>query len=267
MIEESSKAAGPFANFRQPVMRSGSPGPVLLGSAVTALGIRGIITGMPIPGWQPLWFTAGAAVAARLDGIALIVLGCMVGASLKRRWGGYVLAGLLLTWIVVLHGHNLVDNPTSVALWLGVAEVGAVCTGAFLLALSEPRAEDRLVAATTARCAFGLCAVVFGISHFAYAKFTATMVPAWLPFRFFLAYATGTAHMAAGIAIVSGLLRRTAAGLLAVMMGSFVVLVHIPEAIASGGGLTDLTFLLNASCLCGAAWVVASTAPPAPTKC
>jgi hypothetical protein len=41
--------------------------------------------------------------------------------------------------------------------------------------------------------------VVFGLSHFAFAAFTADMIPQWLPERLWLAYLTGAGHVAAGV--------------------------------------------------------------------
>ena len=49
----------------------------------------------------------------------------------------------------------------------------------------------------------------------------------------FWAWATGAGHLAAGLALVSGVQARLAATLPAVMMASFVVLLHIPRVIAA----------------------------------
>ena len=237
------------------------PGPLLLIAGLSALGIRAIVTGLPIPAWQPLDPGAGSAILARLDGLALLALSVLsIGPS--RRWAAPVLSGLLIAWIVGLQGGGLIVHPTSVVLWLGAAEVAAVAAGAALLGLAASAIRRPSVAAApVVRAVFGLCVVVFGVSHFAYADFTTHMVPAWLPFHGAWAYLTGAGHVLAGLAITFGRLRRVAAGTLAAMMASFVVLVHLPAVVASRGSLVEVTFLLNACSLCGAAWTVASTTP------
>jgi uncharacterized membrane protein len=82
-----------------------------------------------------------------------------------------------------------------------------------------------------ARISFGASCVVFGLAHFAYADFTAGMIPRWLPARLGLAYFTGACHVAAGLGMVSGVFARLAATLEALMLGSFVLLVHIPSIV------------------------------------
>jgi uncharacterized membrane protein YphA (DoxX/SURF4 family) len=79
---------------------------------------------------------------------------------------------------------------------------------------------------------FGLTCVFYGCSHFAYAEYTATMVPTWLPGRSGLAYLTGMGHLAAGIGMIFGVLPRLAATLEAIMMSFFGLLVWVPSFFA-----------------------------------
>ena len=107
---------------------------------------------------------------------------------------------------------------------------------------------------------FGLGAILFGVSHFVYADFTASMIPAWLPQRVGLAYFTGACHALAGLAIASGVLRRLAATLEASMMAVFVVLVHIPRVLASPSSRMEWTMLFVAVLLSGSSAMVARLA-------
>ena len=79
------------------------------------------------------------------------------------------------------------------------------------------------------------------------------------PGPLFWAYATGAAHVAAGIAILTGVQARLAAGLLTVKFAAFGVLVHAPLAFADPA--SQLNWVMNAMnlALTGAAWVVADT--------
>ena len=114
-----------------------------------------------------------------------------------------------------------------------------------------------------ARRLFGVACIVFGLSHFVYADFTADMIPHWLPLRPGLAYATGAGHLAAGLAILFDIRPRLAATLEALMMSSFVLLVHVPSLLQMpppGWAPTlrvQLTALFWASALAGSAWIVA----------
>ena len=72
----------------------------------------------------------------------------------------------------------------------------------------------------------------FAGEHFTAAAGIASIVPKWLPARLFIAYFVGVAHLAAATSYVSRRYVRWAAIGLAVMFGSFVLLMDIPGAIA-----------------------------------
>ncbi len=108
-----------------------------------------------------------------------------------------------------------------------------------------------------ARIVAGLSACVFGFAHFNYIDFTASMVPSWIPpHGVFWAWATGAGHLAAGLALVSGIQSRLAATLLAGMMASFVVLLHLPRVVAAPDQHIEWIMLGVSSMLAGAAWLV-----------
>jgi uncharacterized membrane protein YphA (DoxX/SURF4 family) len=84
----------------------------------------------------------------------------------------------------------------------------------------------------TAQVLFGLTCIFYGWSHFVYADYTASMVPTWVPGSLAFAYLTGLAHVAAGMAIIFGILPRLAAVLEALMMSLFGLLVWVPSFFA-----------------------------------
>jgi len=93
--------------------------------------------------------------------------------------------------------------------------------------IADAIASERCV--RMAQVLFGLTCVFYGWSHFAYADYTASMVPNWLPSRLGLAYFTGLGHIAAGIGIIVWILPRLAATLEAIMMSLFGLLVWVPS--------------------------------------
>jgi len=112
----------------------------------------------------------------------------------------------------------------------------------------------------TARFVFCLCALVFGTAHFVYMTLTAPIVPKWLPpTQEFWAYATGIGHIAAGVAILTGVRARLAAVLLTFMFVSFTVLVHVPMLLADPSNHWIWNENAVNIALIGAAWVVADS--------
>ena len=175
--------------------------------------------------WQPVAKSLpGRPVLAIVSALVLLILGAGVLWPRTTRRAALGLAVFYASWVVWLHSPLVGAHPTSVAAWLGVAEVTALAAGGLALLSTGGQlvADARLRLA--ARLLLGVCALVFGLSHFAYAGFTAAMVPGWIPFPLFWAYATGCGHMAAGLALLSGVTSRLAATLLTAMMGAFVVM-------------------------------------------
>jgi uncharacterized membrane protein YphA (DoxX/SURF4 family) len=164
-------------------------------------------------------------------------------------------------------------KPLIIGSWYGFSEALGPLLGAWILYAVLRRQYDAPAvtvmtgdrALHVARVLFGAACVVYGAAHFAYATFTATMVPAWLPGRTGLAYLTGAGHAAAGFGLLVGILPRLAATLEAIMMTLFGILVWLPSFFAQPmpqwahttqiqWSETFLTLLLAAS-----AWIVAAS--------
>jgi uncharacterized membrane protein len=103
--------------------------------------------------------------------------------------------------------------------------------------------------------------LVFGVQHFIYGGFVATLVPAFMPGRLFWAYFVGVAFIAAAIGILTRMLARPAATMLGVMFFLFVVLLHIPRIIGNSRDGNEWTSGFVALAACGGAWILASAAP------
>lgn len=205
--------------------------------------------------WQPVprgW--SGREALALLSAAGFLAAGAAIQMRRWRGIAGAALAAMFGLWIV-LHAPAVMDAPADIGAWNGVAESLALASAGAALWLDRrggPRAAGLVVRA------FGLCPLVFGAAHFAYADFTASMVPAWIPpGQHFWAYATGACHVAAGLAIVSGLQARLGARLLGVMFAGFVLLLHIPRVMADPASQLEWTMAAVALSLTGAAWTIA----------
>jgi uncharacterized membrane protein len=232
-----------------------------LGALTLGLGALGALSvgsgdfafqGEPVPADVPARATLAMVVGA-LEVAAAVLL---IPARLRAA-GAWLAAWLLVGW-TLLHVPAVVRKPASIADWLGVAESAAMASAALMLAASWSGVAAAGAIRRGATAVFGPSALVFGLSHFAYADFTASMIPAWLPQRVALAWFTGAAHALAGLAILTGIRRTLAAALEGVMMACFVALVHLPRVLAQPDSRFEWTMLFVAVTLSASAGLVAA---------
>jgi uncharacterized membrane protein len=225
-----------------------------------ALGVLSLGSGDFAFQWQPVPPDAPSrgALAMGVGGLEVAAAVLLLSGRL-RAVGAWLAAVLLLGW-VALHLPAVAQRPASVVDWLGLAEAAAMASAALMLAAVVSGVAAAAAMRRTATLAFGLSALVFGLSHFRYADFTAQMIPAWLPARVALAYLTGAAHALAGLAIVTGIRRALAAWLESLMMACFVALVHLPRVLAHPDSRMEWTMLFVAVTLSAASGIVAATA-------
>ncbi|WP_431211722.1 hypothetical protein ACQ86N_38900 [Puia sp. P3] len=101
--------------------------------------------------------------------------------------------------------------------------------------------------------------IVFGIDHFLYTDFVATLVPSWIPGHIFWTYFAGIALIGAGLAIMFRFRLKQVGILLGVMIFLWLILLHIPRAAvapATDNG-NELTSVFQALGFSGAAFVMA----------
>lgn len=222
------------------------------GLGAVGLGVLGLVVGDFALQWQPVPKDIPAREALAWLSAVLLIAGGL--ATIWRRtsaWGALGLGAMYGVWVIALHLPTaLAGKPNDIGSWNAVAEALALSLGG-LVAWAAMRRPDL---APTGRRLFGLCAVIFALAHFGYAKFTASMVPGWLPAPLFWAYFTGACHLAGGLALVAGVIPRLAATLLAAMYGLFSLILHLPRVIAAPGERIEWTMLFIALSLAGAAW-------------
>jgi uncharacterized membrane protein len=239
-------------------LREGGLGRLALAAALLGLGVLGLGYGDFALQWQPvppgLPWRQGLAY---LSGVILLAGGAgLLIKPIAARCALGLTIYLLVCWVLP-QALKAAPAPTSVAGWLGLCETLAVTAGAWILIGSS--------GVRLAQCLFGISCVVFGVSHFVYADFTAGMIPHWLPFRLGFAYATGIGHIAAGLGILFAVRPRLAATLEALMMSSFVILVHMSSLFAvpppdwAPSARIQWTALFWASALAASAWIVAQS--------
>jgi uncharacterized membrane protein len=227
---------------------------VLFAVAAASLAVLNLVygdmalIGQSVPGWMPgreSWIYASA----------VLVLVASVGLCFSRTApaSAVTIGSFLAIWALTC-APSIVAMPLSIGAWYPFCEALTTLVGVWLLCSRAQR---------LARSLFGLTCVFYGGSHFVYADYTASMVPAWLPGHLGLAYFTGIGHIAAGIGVIFEMLPRLAATLEAVMMSLFGLLVWVPSFFMlprpawATPPQNQWTELIVNLALAAAAWVVA----------
>lgn len=217
-------------------------------------------------GWPPMrqqsreiinWFAS----------ILLIASGVFILLEIKARPVALALGTFLLLLFVALQvPYTFTHYPAHVGSWINPFKTFALSGGAFIVATSFPAGDHESALtkilgklAPFGKCFMALMLILFGWSHFVYPDFCAALIPNWIPWHYFWMYLAGTALMLSGIAILINVQRRTAAALLGLMLFLWVLLLHLPRAIAdphSGHG-NEWTSVFEALAFSGMAFIIA----------
>ena len=99
--------------------------------------------------------------------------------------------------------------------------------------------------------------ILGGIQHFVYIDFVAKLVPAWVPEPRFWGYLTGVALIAGGAGILLPKTARLAATMSGIMIFLWVVLLHIPRALADLSNMGEASGVFEALAMSGVAFMLA----------
>jgi uncharacterized membrane protein len=240
---------------------------VIFAALFVWLGVMGLASG----GFTAIWSGVPKVMPARTAIAHLTAVVCLV-AGLGLLWRGTaalaarLLLGYWLLWALVFRLPLLFREPTSPSVWWVCGETMVMMSGAWILyarwcgpCAGRPGA---IAAGTTgwrvASVLYGLGLIPFGIAHFTFLARTAELVPNWLPWHTAWAYATGAAFIAAGVAVVIGVLARPAAMLSALQMTLFTLIVWVP-VVLRGANADDWNEFVDSCALAAAAWVVAES--------
>ncbi len=216
----------------------------------------------PVPPWAP-----GGAVGAYLVGIVLIATGLSIAINKYARLSALVIGVFFLFCVLFLQFLHFSDVLHSGNERTRAFEPLALSAAAFVLAALLPveglaaigtSANDKLI--LFGRLVFGFSMVIFGIQHFMYAQFLATLVMAWLPWHLFWIYLTGISMVAAGLAIGTAVQARPAGAMLGLMFLLWVLLLHLPRVLAHIHNRDELTSLFVALAFSGASFIFAGVA-------
>jgi uncharacterized membrane protein YphA (DoxX/SURF4 family) len=237
----------------------------IYGLAAIVLGLVGLVWGDFAVLWQPE-LEGQPERTAMAYAVAVVVLLAGLAIQWQRAAGPGALALTVLysLGVIFLDVPRVIATPSVFVTWYGVAEQLALAAAGLIAyaycARLEPATAERL--SRIGRFIFGICLIVFGLTHLVYLANTAELVPAWLPpGQTFWAYATAAGHFAAGIAILSGIHARSAAMLLTAMFVVFGILVHAPTIVIDPHAHFNWAENAINFALIGSAWVIAASIP------
>jgi hypothetical protein len=151
-------------------------------------------------------------------------------------WGAAALtAYYTLIVVILMNGRLVLAHYAEFGTYSGVAEQLAIAAGGLIVYAASAKIDAALAARLTrlGQLTFGVCALLFGGAHFFYMNLTVPLVPKWLPpTQEFWAYATGVGHIAAGVAILTGVQARLAA----ILLTDHVCVLHPAGARADAAG-------------------------------
>jgi uncharacterized membrane protein YphA (DoxX/SURF4 family) len=215
----------------------------------------------PMPPWAQ-----GGAVGAYLVGVLLLVTSAAILINKQARLLSLVTGAWFVFSFFVFH----LQHANSV--WSNgndrTRAFETLCIGVGLLALAamspaegfgdlRVEANRRLILAS--RIVFGVSMVIFGWQHFLYAQFLVSLVQTWLPAHAFWIYFTGTAMMAAGAAIATGILSRIAGISLGIMFLLFFLTLHLPRVLAAIHNQDEITSMFVALAFSGVSLIFAAS--------
>ena len=213
----------------------------------------------PVPPWAP-----GGAIGAYIAGVFLIVAGLSVLLHVRPHCGATAIAIFFLLCVLLLHAPHMHGIIYSGVDRTRAFEPLALSGAAFALISLFNRAErnsDRASDWVTpmGRWLFALSMITFGIQHFMYAEFIATLVTPWIPAHLFWVYFTGVGMIVVGLAVISGVLGRLAATWLGIMFLLWFLVLHLPRAIAARNNADEWNSAFVALAFSGASFIVAKT--------
>ena len=216
--------------------------------------------------WLPFW--------ASLFTIVTVGACIVIAFEQKPRMAALLLGGLLLAMYVLGDiPYELFIDPyhNHLGSWANGLKESALAGGAFVMAGSFPADTSHKNSALIkilekivplGPMLFCITMVLYGYAHFLYTQPISTLVPNWIPGHIFWTYFAGAALMALGLAIIFRIKIKLADLVLGAVIFLWLIMLHIPRAIADpdGDNSNEVVSAFSALAFSGIAFVIAATA-------
>lgn len=210
----------------------------------------------------PLWMPAIPTLAC-IFGTLLCATGLAIIFRFKARAFSLALAAIIFIMFVVFLLPSLITHIQNGMIWTNSGKA-LVLVGANLLIAgsfaSDASTQNGLLKFLERFIPLGVFLlsgffILAAVLHFIYAEFVAMMIPTWIPAPLFWTYFAGVALIAGAIGMLIPRTAQLAAGLSALMVFSWVLLLHIPRAWTIHDA-NETTALFEALAMCGMALLI-----------
>jgi uncharacterized membrane protein len=242
-------------------------GRVFFGVGLIGLGAQHFYFRQFVPMVVPIWpaWIPGRLPWVLLVGALLVVCGAAIASGIRGRAAALTTGVVFLLSFLLLHiPANIAARVSSLGGWTIALKAFAFAGCSLVVAesfLSQAAASSRARLTLLGVIPFSVMLIAFGCDHFLYAPFVAALVPVWIPGHLFWTWFAGAALIAAGLGMLVPLTARLAARLLGAMLFLWVLMLHIPRAIADPTGLigNEVTSVFQALALSGVAFILSET--------
>jgi len=240
------------------------PARILMAIALIVFGVQHFIYRDFLPKLEPLPAgVPGRTALAYIFGSIIILSALGIATGIMDRLAAVVIATICLTSVVFFHLPLLANNLHDPDKWACICEELAIGSTILVLAGMLPgKTEDKNAKVVRAgQIFFSITLIIFGIQHFMYAEFIATLIPGWIPFHIFWAYFVGVVFFSVAASIIFKRKTQLALTLLAAMFLFWVVFLHIPRVIDKPDNMDGWTSAAVALAMCAGSLVVARSVP------
>ncbi len=210
---------------------------------------------------QVHWF---GVVAPPLSAIYILGI-CELASGIAMQWdksassGAAVFSAIFfifsIRWI-----PEIVKSPLVFGYWGNFFELFSIVIGGIfvLTPTIEGHSETSSKIASTAYVLFAICVISFAMYQLFYLKYTAELVPRWIPpGQMFWAAATTVAFGMAAVGMFFGRFALPSMRLLTAMMILFGLLVWVWPSIADPGNVSNWSELVETFAISGVSWIIA----------
>jgi uncharacterized membrane protein len=247
-------------------MRFASTGRAIFAVTMIGLGMIGLLNRDFVPVWSPAPKVSAGGLLVSLSSFISLLAG--IGLLIRRMESAAarLLLATFLLWLLLFRLPNFFLIPAFEACW-SVFPLTVMLAAAWVLYVWFATDWDRkhlgfVIGSNGLRVAhtlYGLSLIFFGAAHFIDVKDTVSLIPNWLPGHLFLAYFTGCAFIAAGVAALTGLCARLAVTLSVLQLTLFLILVWLPILARGSNDPFQWSETIYTVALLAGGWVVADS--------
>jgi hypothetical protein len=242
-------------------MKSLSYGRIFFGASAVLFGVIALMWHDPDT-WQSLYpirnLPLGSIIGACLMG-AQSAGGIAMQHSRTARLASIILGVVYLLFSLacipgIIAASNLFERYGGSFF----QQLSLLCGAIALYAATETDAAKAVALGRVARLGLGVSAISFTLSQILYLRYTAELVPKWIPpNQMFWATFTTIAFGLAALAILINRQARLATRLMTLMLGLFGLLVWLPRVIAHPAAHFNWSEFALTTLITSAAWMVA----------